>query len=169
MCIRDSVNNAARISVIRPAVDQEAKEAEVTVSIYDKNTSVSASKTFKVRVPALTKDEIDKELKLIKEAKAHYFDGIKAGNADANNIISDLKPFTEVRFAADGSSLQWVYSTQDMEGYGIVPEALDGWQTLDVYKRQVISQADCSRKSADNPADFLCALCRKYHRVIFPT
>ena len=135
------VNNAARISVIRPAVGQEAKEAEVTVSIYDKNTSVSASKTFKVHVPALTKDEIDKELELMAQAKAHYFDGIKADNADANNIVSDLKPFTEVRFAADGSSLQWVYSTQDMEGYGIVPEALEGWQTLEIWRQFKSSNA----------------------------
>ena len=135
------VNNAARISVIRPAVGQEAKEAEVTVSIYDKNTSVSASKTFKVHVPALTKDEIDKELELMAQAKAHYFDGIKADNADANNIVSDLKPFTEVHFAADGSNLQWVYSTQDMAGYGIVPEALDGWQTLEIWRQFKSSNA----------------------------
>ena len=135
------VNNAARISVIRPAVGQAAGTADVTVSIYDKNTSVSASKTFKVRVPALTQEEIDKELELMAQAKAHYFDGIKAGNADANNIISDLKPFTEVRFAADGSSLQWVYSTQDMAGYGIVPEALDGWQTLEIWRQFKSSNA----------------------------
>ena len=135
------VNNAARISVIRPAVGQEAKEAEVTVSIYDKNTSVSASKTFKVHVPALTKDEIDKELELMAQAKAHYFDGIKAGNTAANNIVSDLKPFTEVHFAADGSSLQWEYSTQDMAGYGIVPEALDGWQTLEIWRQFKSSNA----------------------------
>ena len=135
------VNNAARISVIRPAVDQAADTADVTVSIYDKNTSVSASKTFKVRVPALTQEEINKELELMKEAKAHYFDGIKAGNTDANNIISDLKPFTEMRFAADGSSLQWVYSTQDMAGYGIVPEALDGWQTLEIWRQFKSSNA----------------------------
>lgn len=77
----------------------------------------------------------------MKEAKAHYFDGIKAGNTDANNIISDLKPFTEMRFAADGSSLQWVYSTQDMAGYGIVPEALDGWQTLEIWRQFKSSNA----------------------------
>ena len=86
------VNNAARISVIRPAVDQAADTADVTVSIYDKNTSVSASKTFTVRVPALTQEEINKELELMKQAKEHYFDGIKADNADTNNIISNLKP-----------------------------------------------------------------------------
>ncbi len=135
------VNNAARISVIRPAVDQAAGTADVTVSIYDKNTSVSASKTFTVHVPALTQNEIDSELRLMEQAKAHYFDGIKAGNADTNNIISDLKPFTEVRFAADGSNLQWVYSTQDMEGYGIVPEALDGWQTLEIWRQFKSSNA----------------------------
>ncbi len=135
------VNNAARISVIRPAVNQEAKEAEVTVSIYDKNTSVSASKTFTVHVPALTQNEIDSELRLMEQAKAHYFDGIKADNTAANKIVSDLKPFTEVRFAADGSSLQWVYSTQDMAGYGIVPEALDGWQTLEIWRQFKSSNA----------------------------
>ena len=135
------VNNAARISVIRPAVDQAAGTADVTVSIYDKNTSVSASKTFKVRVPALTQSEIDSELRLMEQAKAHYFDGIKADNTAANKIVSDLKPFTEVRFAADGSNLQWVYSTQDMAGYGIVPEALDGWQTLEIWRQFKSSNA----------------------------
>lgn len=44
------VNNAARVTVYRPAVGAEAGTAAITVTIYDKNTSVSVSKTFTVQV-----------------------------------------------------------------------------------------------------------------------
>ena len=127
------VNNAARISVIRPAVSQSDREASFTVSIYDKNTSVRVSKTFTVKVPALTQDEIDKEKTLMTAAKEHYFDGIKGDNTSANNILSNLKAFTEVYYD-ENDNLKWVYSTQDMAGRGIVPEAMDGWQTLEIWR-----------------------------------
>ena len=127
------VNNAARISVIRPAVSQSDREASFTVSIYDKNTSVRVSKTFTVKVPALTQDEIDKEKTLMTAAKEHYFDGIKGDNTSANNILSNLKAFTEVYYD-ENDNLKWVYSTQDMAGHGIVPEAMDGWQTLEIWR-----------------------------------
>lgn len=126
------VNNAARVEVIRPAVGKSDKQAEITVSITDKNTSVSASKTFKITVPALTQEEIDSEKALMSKVKAAYFDGIKGSNSEADNISSNLSPFTEV-YEKDGE-LVWVRSNSNMINRGIVPVSMDGWEELEAWR-----------------------------------
>ena len=127
------VNNAARTTVYRPAVGQSAEQAKVTVTIYDKNTSVSASKEFTVNVPALTQEEIDAEKALMTKVKAVYFDGIKNGNTSADNITSDMKAFQEV-YADEDGNLVWVYDSKALVNHGIVPTALDGWYTLEAWR-----------------------------------
>lgn len=127
------VNNAARTTVYRPAVGQSAEQAKVTVTIYDKNTSVSASKEFTVNVPALTQEEIDAEKALMTEVKDAYFDGIKNGNTSADNITSDMKAFQEV-YADEDGNLVWVYDSKALVNHGIVPTALDGWYTLEAWR-----------------------------------
>ena len=127
------VNNAARTTVYRPAVGQSEGQATITVTIYDKNTSVSASKEFTVNVPALTQEEIDAEKALMTKVKAAYFDGIKNGNTSTDNITSDMKAFQEVYADKDGN-LVWVYDSKALVNHGIVPTALDGWYTLEAWR-----------------------------------
>lgn len=127
------VNNAARTTVYRPAVGQPKGQATITVTIYDKNTSVSASKEFTVNVPALTQEEINAEKALMTEVKDAYFDGIKNGNTSADNITSDMKAFQEVYADKDGK-LVWIYDSKDLVNHGIVPTALDGWYTLEAWR-----------------------------------
>lgn len=120
------VNNAARAEVYRPLPGEAAKDVTVTVTITDSDSGVSASRSFLIAVQPLTQQEIDAELALMAAVKAHYFDGIRNGNTDAKNILTDLHPFREAYLNADGQ-LVWVYDHADLTGSGIVPVAMDGW------------------------------------------
>ena len=120
------VNNAARAEVYRPLPGEAAKNVTVTVTITDSDSGVSASRSFLIAVQPLTQQEIDAELALMAAVRAHYFDGIRNGNTDAKNILTDLHPFQEAYLDADGQ-LVWVYDHADLTGSGIVPVAMDGW------------------------------------------
>ena len=126
------VSNAARIAVYRPAVGEPAADASFTVTLFDRQTSVSVSKTFSVRVPALTQEEIDSELQLMAEVKAHYFDGLRGRNTAENSITQNLTPFQEV-YAQDGQLVR-AYKNRELTGRGIVPTALEGWQELERWR-----------------------------------
>ena len=120
------VNNAARAAVYRPLSGEAAKDVTVTVTLTDADSGVAASRDFVIEVQPLTQAEIDAELALMAEVKAHYFDGIRNANTDAKNILTDLHPFQEAYLDADGQ-LVWVYDHADLTGSGIVPVAMDGW------------------------------------------
>ena len=120
------VNNAARAEVYRPLPGEAAKDVTVTVTLTDADSGVAASRDFVIEVQPLTQAEIDAELALMAEVKAHYFDGIRNANTDAKNILTDLHPFQEAYLDADGQ-LVWVYDSKDVTGSGIVPVAMDGW------------------------------------------
>ena len=120
------VNNAARAAVYRPLPGEAAKDVTVTVTLTDADSGVAASRDFVIEVQPLTQAEIDAELALMTEVKAHYFDGIRNANTDAKNILTDLHPFQEAYLDADGQ-LVWVYDSKDVTGSGIVPVAMDGW------------------------------------------
>ncbi len=126
------VNNAARVTVIRPAAGEEAKTVTVTVSIEDSTTSVSASRSFDFKVLPLTNEEIQSEKELMNKVIDSYFDGIKGANTEKDNIKSNLSSFTEV-YEKDGK-LVWVRSTAEMSGCGIVPTAMDGWEELEAWR-----------------------------------
>ena len=120
------VNNAARAAVYRPLPGEAAKDVTVTVTLTDADSGVAASRDFVIEVQPLTQVEIDAELALMAEVKAHYFDGIRNANTDAKNILTDLHLFQEAYLDADGQ-LVWVYDHADLTGSGIVPVAMDGW------------------------------------------
>ena len=120
------VNNAARAEVYRPLPGEAAKDVTVTVTLTDADSGVAASRDFVIEVQPLTQAEIDAELALMAEVKAHYFDGIRNANTDEKNILTDLHPFQEAYLDADGQ-LVWVYDSKDVTGSGIVPVAMDGW------------------------------------------
>lgn len=136
------VANAARAEVYRPAPGQSAQTVTLTVRILDRPSGqgrdyasmpVLAEKTFEIKVQPLTQKEIDDELDLMCEVKAHYWDGIKNGNTYPQDVIGDLSPFVEVYKDKDGN-LVWVRDVKDMTSSGIVPEAMDGWQELEAWR-----------------------------------
>lgn len=135
------VANAARVEVYRPAPGQDARTVTLTVHILDRPSGqgrnydsmpVLAEKTFEIKVQPLTQKEIDDELDLMCEVKAHYWDGIKNGNAYPQDVTSDLDPFVEV-YQQDGK-LVWVRDVKQMTNSGIVPVAMDGWQELEAWR-----------------------------------
>ncbi len=136
------VANAARAEVYRPAPGQSAQTVTLTVRILDRPSGqgrdyasmpVLAEKTFEIKVQPLTQKEIDDELDLMCEVKAHYWDGIKNGNTYPQDVIGDLSPFVEVYKDKDGN-LVWVRDVKDMTSSDIVPEAMDGWQELEAWR-----------------------------------
>lgn len=127
------VNNAARVEVYRPGVGQPDAEGAVTVTLHDRDTSVTASRTFRISVPALTREEIDAELALMERVKASYFDGIRGGNSARDNVRTDLTPFQEVYEGGDGE-LVWVRTRGAQTGRGIVPVPMEGWEELEAWR-----------------------------------
>ncbi len=127
------VNNAARVDVYRPLPGETAKDVTVTVTLTDSDSGVAVSRDFVIAVQPLTQQEIDSELALMAEVKAHYFDGIRNANTDPNYITTDLHAFQEVHRSADGA-LVWTYDNADLTGSGIVPVAMDGWQATERWR-----------------------------------
>lgn len=127
------VNNAARVEVYRPLPGEDAKDVTVTVTIKDKETGIAVSRDFVIAVQPLTQQEIDDELALMAEVKAHYFDGIRNGNPDPEHITGNLHAFREAYLNADGQ-LVWVYDTNDQANHGIVPSELPGWQASERWR-----------------------------------
>lgn len=127
------VNNAARVEVYRPLPGEDAKDVTVTVTLTDSDSGVTVSRDFVIAVQPLTQQEIDSELALMAEVKAHYFDGIRNANTDPNYITTDLHAFQEVHRSADGA-LVWTYDNADLTGSGIVPVAMDGWQATERWR-----------------------------------
>ena len=127
------VNNAARAEVYRPLPGEAAKDVTVTVTLTDSDSGVAASRDFVIEVQPLTQAEIDAELALMAQVKAHYFDGIRNANTDEKNILTDLHPFQEAYLDADGQ-LVWVYDNADLTGSGIVPVAMDGWSESEQWR-----------------------------------
>lgn len=127
------VNNAARVEVYRPLPGEDAKDVTVTVTIKDKETGIAVSRDFVIAVQPLTQQEIDAELALMAEVKAHYFDGIRNGNPDPEHITGNLHAFREAYLDADGQ-LVWVYDVDDQANHGIVPSELPGWQASERWR-----------------------------------
>lgn len=135
------VANAARVAVYRPAVGQGEEAVTLTVKILDRPSGegrdyasmpVLAEKTFRIVVKPLTQDEIDAEVALMAEVKAHYWDGIKNRNTAAGDVTGDLAPFVEVY--KENDALVWVRDVREMKNSGIVPAAMDGWQELEAWR-----------------------------------
>ena len=127
------VDNAARVDVYRPLPGEAPKDVTVTVTLTDSDSGVTVSRDFVIAVQPLTQQEIDNELALMAEVKAHYFDGIRNGNPDPDHITGNLHAFREVYLNADGQ-LVWVYDVDDQANHGIVPSELPGWQASERWR-----------------------------------
>lgn len=130
--VTPGVNNAARVYVYRPLPGKEAKSAVLTVTLTDKASGISASKEFTISVQPLTQEEINGEIALMNQVKARYFDGIKNANESRDSVTSDLRPFQEAYI--NNGTLTWVYDSKSLANHGIVPVAMDGWETLEQWR-----------------------------------
>ena len=126
------VNNAARVCVYRPLPGEPAETVTLTVRMTENASGVYAEKEIPVTVQPLTQAEIDAEIELMEQVKANYFDGIKNENTSENAITTDLCAFQEA-YLKNGV-LTWVYDSKDLVNQGIVPVAMDGWDTLEQWR-----------------------------------
>lgn len=144
------VANAARVNIYRPLPGEAAKTVTLTVKVLDRpsgsgrdyaNLPVLAEKRVTVSVQPLTQAEIDAEIALMAKVKAAYWDGIRNGNPERNNVTADLHAFQECYLGADGQ-LTWVYDRNDLKNHGIVPVPLDNWYDQQLWRLFRSSNAD---------------------------
>ena len=128
------LNDTVCAAVWRPLPGASAKDVTVTVTLTDTATGVAAERSFVVTVQPLTQAEIDAELALMAQVKAHYFDGIRNQNTDPGNVTTDLHAFQEAYLDADGQ-LVWVYDSKDVTGSGVIPAEMDNWQSVKQWSR----------------------------------
>ena len=128
------LNDTVCAAVWRPLPGASAKDVTVTVTLTDTATGVAAERSFVVTVQPLTQAEIDAELALMAQVKAHYFDGIRNQNTDPGNVMTDLHAFQEAYLDADGQ-LVWVYDSKDVTGSGVIPAEMDNWQSVKQWSR----------------------------------
>lgn len=144
--------NSARVWVYRPLPDEAAKTVTLTVKILDRPNGpqpgddlsamrVLASKEIKVTVQPLTQTEIDAEIALMAKVKAAYWDGIRNANTDQNNVTTDLHAFQEC-YLNDNGELTWVYDYKELKNHGIIPDELDNWYDLQIWRLFRSSNAD---------------------------
>ena len=144
--------NSARVWVYRPLPGESAKTVTLTMKILDRlngpqpgddlsTMRVLASKEIKVTVQPLTQAEIDAELALMAEVKAAYWDGIRNANTDQNNVTTDLRAFQEC-YLNDNGELTWVYDYKELKNHGIIPDELDNWYDLQIWRLFRSSNAD---------------------------
>ena len=144
--------NSARVWVYRPLPSESAKTVTLTMKILDRPNGpqpgddlsamhVLASKEIKVTVQPLTQAEIGAELALMAEVKAHYWDGIRNANTDQNNVTTDLHAFQKC-YLNDNGELTWVYDYKKLKNPGIIPDELDNWYDLQIWRLFRSSNAD---------------------------
>jgi len=144
--------NSARVWVYRPLPDEAAKTVTLTVKILDRPNGphpgddlsamrVLASKEIKVTVQPLTQAEIDAEIALMERVKANYWNGICNANTDQNNVTTDLHAFQEC-YLNDNGKLTWVYDYKELKNHGIIPDELDNWYDLQIWRLFRSSNAD---------------------------
>jgi len=144
--------NSARVWVYRPLPGESAKTVTLTMKILDRPNGpqpgddlsamlVLASKEIKVTVQPLTQTEIDAEIALMAKVKAAYWNGIRNANTDQNNVTTDLRAFQEC-YLNDNGELTWVYDYKELKNHGIIPDELDNWYDLQIWRLFRSSNAD---------------------------
>ena len=144
--------NSARVWVYRPLPGESAKTVTLTMKILDRPNGpqpgddlsamrVLASKEIKVTVQPLTQTEIDAEIALMERVKVNYWDGIRNANAEKDNVTTDLHAFQEC-YLNDNGELTWVYDYKELKNHGIIPDELDNWYDLQIWRLFRSSNAD---------------------------
>ena len=151
-----TIANAARMLVYRPLPGEADKTVTVTMSILDRpdgagtdyeNMAVLASKRFTLTVKAMTRDEIDTAAAFMKKVCTEevYWDCIRNGNTDKNNITSDLKWFKEILPAENEKGYTFITNVDDWNQCGVLAEDIPGWYDSQQYRAFRSSQPDIVR------------------------
>ncbi|MFQ7772969.1 MAG: cadherin-like beta sandwich domain-containing protein [Anaerovoracaceae bacterium] len=107
--------------------DVGGQDRTVTITYTLKKGEYTVSKDFSVVVPALTEEEIDEELTLLKDIKQNIFEGIKGKNYDRENVTDSLKDtLYEARYDENGN-LTWSDSSKENLYYGFRFPSNESW------------------------------------------
>lgn len=122
--VTSSDANLMKINGYRTAVDLFTYDKDTTANLIVTFTREGVTATKEIPITVSVKDineKLDAEIAMMDYAKAHYFDGIKGDNADADSITTNLHAFQEMYLDNEGKAV-WVYNADDKTGAGIITD-----------------------------------------------
>lgn len=122
--VTSSDANLMKINGYRAAVDLFTYDKDTTANLIVTFTREGVTATKEIPITVSVKDineKLDAEIAMMDYAKAHYFDGIKGDNADADSITTNLHAFQEMYLDNEGKAV-WVYNADDKTGAGIITD-----------------------------------------------
>lgn len=122
--VTSSDANLMKINGYRAAVDLFTYDKDTTANLIVTFTREGVTATKEIPITVSVKDineKMDAEIAMMDYAKAHYFDGIKGDNADADSITTNLHAFQEMYLDNEGKAV-WVYNADDKTGAGIITD-----------------------------------------------
>ena len=127
--------NGYRATVYQPLPGASAQQVDITLTVTDKeNPEVSVAKTLTVTVVPLNQADIDTELALMNESKAHFWDALSApsGQQDKQNAVSESLATPKKFYRAADGSLTWSYNVTatDQTASGIVPSEFSTYDPM---------------------------------------
>ena len=127
--------NGYRATVYQPLPSASAQQVDITLTVTDKeNPEVTASKTLTVTISPLNQSDIDAELSLMKESKAHFWDALAtpSGQQSKQDSISESLATPNKFYRATDGSLTWSYDVNntDKTASGIVPSEFSTYDPM---------------------------------------
>ena len=122
--VTSSDANLMKINGYRAAVDLFTYDKDTTANLIVTFTREGVTATKEIPITVSVKDineKLDAEIAMMDYAKAHYFDGIKGDNADADSITTNLHAFQEMYLDNEGKAV-CVYNADDKTGAGIITD-----------------------------------------------
>lgn len=122
--VTSSDANLMKINGYRAAVDLFTYDKDTTANLIVTFTREGVTATKEIPITVSVKDineKLDAEIAMMDYAKAHYFDGIKGDNADADSITTNLHAFQEMYLDNEGKAV-WAYNADDKTGAGIITD-----------------------------------------------
>lgn len=122
--VTSSDANLMKINGYRAAVDLFTYDKDTTANLIVTFTREGVTATKEIPITVSVKDineKLDAEIAMMDYVKAHYFDGIKGDNADADSITTNLHAFQEMYLDNEGKAV-WVYNADDKTGAGIITD-----------------------------------------------
>ena len=127
--------NGYRATVYQPLPGAPAQQVDITLTVTDKeNPEVTVSKTLTVTVSPLNQADIDKELALMNESKARFWDALStpSGQQDKQNAVSESLATPKKFYRAADGTLTWSYNVNntDQTASGIVPSEFSTYDPM---------------------------------------
>lgn len=116
-----SDNSGATVNGYRVAIDPFADKKDGNLTVTFTRNGVTATKIIPFTIGSIKTEELDKEIKMMDYAKAHYFDGIKGTNKTKDDVRENLRAFQEMYLDKNGEAV-WVYEVNGVKGTGVKPD-----------------------------------------------